>query len=210
MSQKNSSTENNQETRLSENKRDYDNSPYTYAVLMETSGEDAESWYYFIRHEGNEEELKHLENQLDSIEWYNLDDLNTFVLERQILVSEKTAKEMTKIDLNSQSFHRKFDGKLKRIDFKLKDRYSNEKKMDKVFDVLGYGRIEDYISDEDIDPEDLLSHSEEDSSEEETQTDSLSDSSSDNDKKKMVLPTSMTRNARNNLPRHKRHIKRKH
>ena len=29
-----------------------------YAILMETSGEEFESWYYFIRIDGNEENLK--------------------------------------------------------------------------------------------------------------------------------------------------------
>lgn len=184
--------------------RDYNNSPYTYAILQETSGEESESWYYFIRYQGNEEALLHLEKQLDSVEWYIIDDLSTFDLERQYLVSEKTAKEMTKVDLNAHSFHRKFDGTLKMIDLGFKDRQSNERKMTKAFDKLGYGQIEEYISDEDIDPEDLQSHSE---SEEESSESESSDS--DNDEKKVgPLPTSLS-HARSNLPRHKRHPKRK-
>ena len=35
-------------------------------------------------------------------------------------VSAITAKQMTKVELNCQSFHRKFDGKLKRIKFGFK------------------------------------------------------------------------------------------
>ena len=64
---------------------------------------------------------------------------------------------MTKLDLNSYAFHRKFDGKLEKINFNFtkKDICDNECMMAKVFDQLGYGQIEDYISDEDLDSEDL-------------------------------------------------------
>jgi hypothetical protein len=152
--------------------------PRKYAILQETSGEESESWLYFIKYQGNEEALEHLAKQLESIDWYILDDLSTFDLEKDYLVSEQTAKEMTKVDLNHYSFHRKFDGTLKKIDLKLKDSYKNEKKMAKVFDVLGYGRIDEFIDGEDIDPEDLANGSGESSSESETDSsESESDSS---------------------------------
>ena len=48
---------------------------------------------------------------------------------------------MTKIDINSYSFHRKFDGILKPINLRLKKKDKNEKKMVKIFDKLGYGQI---------------------------------------------------------------------
>ena len=128
-----------------------------YAILMETSGNEFESWYYFIRVEGNEENLKFLQKQLEDVRWYMMDDITTFDIELDPYVSAATAKEMTKVDLNPTSFHRKFDGTLKRVDFEFKKRDGNETKMCKVFDVLGYGQIEDYISDEDIDEEDLTS-----------------------------------------------------
>ena len=130
-----------------------------YAILMETSGEEYESWYYFIRVEDNEENLKFLQHQLEKIDWHILDDLSTFDIELEPYVSAQTAKEMTKVDLNPTSFHRKFDGKLQRIDFDFKKKDGNETKICKVFDVLGYGQIEDYISDEDIDDEDLADDS---------------------------------------------------
>lgn len=146
------------------NKTEYlKDSKYTYATLMETSGEESESWYYFIRYQGNEEALKHLSDQIESVDWYILDDLSTFDIEIGYLVSERTAKEMTKIDMNHTSFHRKFDGKLKKIDLGFKPRHSTEKKMSKAFDILSYGQIEDYVTDEDIDPEDMVSGSESDS-----------------------------------------------
>ena len=34
--------------------------PRKYAILQETSGEESESWLYFIRYQGNEEALAHL------------------------------------------------------------------------------------------------------------------------------------------------------
>ena len=129
----------------------------SYVILMETSGEEYESWYYFIRYQGNEENLKYLSDQLDKVDCKILDDLSTFDLDIEHTVSSQTAKEMTKIDLNHTSFHRKFDGKLKKIDFDFKKKDGNETKICKLFDILGYGQIENYIDDEDIDDEDLES-----------------------------------------------------
>ena len=105
-----------------------------YAILMETSPDEYESWYYFIRHEGNEENLKHLQESIESLEWSVLDDCNVFDIEMEHLVSGTTAKEMTKIDLNHTSFHRKFDGVLKNVNFKFKKGDNDEKKMFKIFE----------------------------------------------------------------------------
>ena len=146
---------------------------YTYATLMETNGEEVESWYFFIRKEGNEDALNFLNDQLDKVDFYIVDDLSTFDLEIDYFVSEQTAKQMTKIEMNHTSFHRKFDGKLKTIDFKFDKKDDNEDMIFKVFDTLGYGSIDEYIDEEDIDPEDLVSCS----------SDS-SDSSDDDDDKK--------------------------
>ena len=94
---------------------------------------------------------------MEKVDWYILDDLSTFDLDLDYYVSANTAKEMTKLELNHCSFHRKFDGKLKNIDFDFKKKDGNETKICKVFDVLGYGQIEEFIDDEDID-EDLRSN----------------------------------------------------
>lgn len=145
-----------------------------YAVLMETNGEEHESWYYFIRKEGNEESLRHLQDQLEKVDWYIIDNLSTFDLDLDNSVCARTAKEMTKLDINHYSFHRKFDGKLQRIDFNFTKKKSNEKKIFEVFDRLGYGQIEDYISDEDIDPEDLVEQDEYEGTDNEYETDSSS------------------------------------
>jgi hypothetical protein len=162
-----------------------------YAILMETNGEEYESWYYFIRYEGNEESLKHLDNQLNKVDWEIIEDLSTFDLELEYLVSAQTAKEMTKIDLNAYSFHRKFDGKLKKIDFDFKKKDGNETKICKVFDMLSFGQIDEYISDEDIDEEDLTSSS---STDDESYSESESSEEDDSPpRKNKKIPPSLLR-----------------
>ena len=132
-----------------------------YAVLMETNGKEFESWMYFLKYNGNEDALKYLAKQLESIEFYILDELSTFDIDLEHLLSERTAKEMTKVELNSVMYHRKFDGKLKKIDLGLSKRDSNDKKILKCFKALGVGKIDDFIDEEDIDPEDRVENPEE-------------------------------------------------
>ena len=146
-----------------------------YAILMESNDEEFEQWYYFIKVDGNEENLEYLHKQLEKVDWEIMEDLSAFELDMDYVVSAQTAKEMSKVSLNYYSDHRKFDGRLKKIDFDFKKKDGNETKICKVFDTLGYGKIEDYISDEDIDDEDLCSAS--DSTDEE----SISSSSSEED-----------------------------
>ena len=90
-----------------------------YSILMETNSSDPESWYYFIKYEGNEDALTYLDKQLNKIDMFIIEGLSTFDLELTHLVSEETAKEMCNVDLNSITPHRKFDGKLKMINFLL-------------------------------------------------------------------------------------------
>ena len=167
---------------MSSDELNTDNDPIEqqYAILMETNDLEGESWYYFIKYNENIDNLKHLQSQLEQIDWYLIDDISTFDLETSHLVSAVTAKEMTKVDLNAYSFHRKFDGKLKQITFNLGD--SNESNMNTVFDKLGYGRIENYISDEDIDEDDLTECGSSDENED------SSDQNSDQDDSDDVLP----------------------
>ena len=161
-----------------------------YAILMETNDEEFEQWYYFIKVEGNEENLEYLHKQLEKIDWEIMEDLSAFELDMDYFVSAQTAKEMSKVSLNYYSDHRKFDGRLKKIDFDFRKKDGNETKICKVFDTLGYGKIEDYVSDEDIDEEDLCYDS--DSTDEE----SISSSSSEEESKKRTnkkLPSSVLR-----------------
>ena len=169
-----------------------------YAILMETNGEEMESWYYFIRVEGNEENLKHLQDQLEQVDWYVLDEYSTFDLDLEHYVSAQTAKEMSKVDLNHTSFHRKFDGVLQKIDFDFAKKDKNKRKIKRVNDILGYGAIEEFIDDEDIDPEDLVSVSESDDTDNESFSSSSSDSEEsyeDRRKKYDVPPALKLKNA---------------
>jgi hypothetical protein len=122
----------------------------TYAILMETSGEHNESWLNFIRFQGNEEALKHLQHQLKKVEMYIIDDMSTFDLELNTLVSEQTAREMCLVDLNPYMPHRKFDGKLEKINLDLSKKDDNDEKIEKIHDLLGYGDIDNFIDGEDL------------------------------------------------------------
>ncbi len=126
-----------------------------YAVIQEFNDEESEAWLYFIKYEGNEENLEYLRKQIESIEWQLMEDCSTFDIDLKNLVSAITAKEMTKVDLNSEQWHRKFDGKLEKIKFRFKEKHDDEDKMYVVYKKLGCGSIADYINDEDIDTDDM-------------------------------------------------------
>jgi hypothetical protein len=121
---------------------------YRYAILMETNGEESESWYNFLRYEGNEDSLNYLQKQLEKVDFYIINDMSTFDLELENLVSEDTAREMCNVDLNAFMFHRKFNGKLEKIDFGFSRKDDNEDRIEKVHDKLGYGDIDKYIDGE--------------------------------------------------------------
>jgi hypothetical protein len=121
---------------------------FRYAILMETNGEEFESWYNFIRYEGNEEALQHLQKQLSRVDFYVMDDMSTFDLDIDHLVSEDTAREMCMVDLNSNMFHRKFNGKLQKIDFGFSRKDDNEDRIEKVHEKLGFGDIDNYLDGE--------------------------------------------------------------
>ena len=124
---------------------------------METSLDEFESWYYFIKYDGNEEPLNFLNEQLNSIEEMILcDGCSTFDLDIENLVSEQKALEMIKIEVNSVSYHRKFNGVLEKIDFRLNNDDSNTRKIKKMNKVLGNGKIENFIDKEDIDESNII------------------------------------------------------
>ena len=169
----------------------------SYFIFAETNGAECETWYYFIKEEGNKKALKYLSDQLDEIDMYIIDDFSAFDLDLEHSVSAETAKEMTKVELNHYMFHRKFDGKLKPINLRRKKKGSNYEWIIRTHEMLSYGQIENYVSDEDIDTEDLMTDNEEESeivsdldssSDEEIvppplHSDSDSDSEEDTDKK---------------------------
>ena len=171
-------------------------SGYRYAILMETSGKENESWYNFIRFEGNEDNLIYLEKQLSRVEPVILEELSMFTLEINHLVSEQTAREMCTVDLNAGMFHRKFDGTLKKIRFDFSKRDDNEERIEKIYDMIGRGDIDNFVdgeeefsgdnaSDEDK-SEEKHEDKHEDKSEDkhEDKNDDKNDDSDDKDKKK--------------------------
>ena len=137
-----------------------------YVVLCETNEHESESWYYFLKYNGNEKALKYLYEQLEKIEMYLIEDMSTFDLDMDHLFSEQTAKEMIKLEVNSVSFHRMFTGKMQLINLELKKRDDNEDMLMKCYEILGMGQIEDYIDGEFIHPEDLVDNDENDESDE--------------------------------------------
>ena len=149
-----------------------------YAILMETNGAECESWYYFIKYDGNKEALEYLQKQIDKVDMFIIDDLSTFDIDLEHLVSESTAKEMCTAELNSVTFHRKFDGKLKNIHMNLRRKDTNEDMIEKINDVLGQQKIEEFIDKED---EDIGSGSESENLED-------SETSEESDKEELLIP----------------------
>lgn len=146
------------------------NGENNYVILMETSEEERESWYYFIKWAGNEENLKFLHEQLESVDDRSmLDGINDFQLDIDNKVTEKCAEQMLMVELNFASYHRKFDGKLDKIDFNFKPKHKDVQKLCKIHELLGEGSIDQFIDDEDVpdehlrDPDDFSSISDEDS-----------------------------------------------
>ena len=167
-----SSLSTNSSSKLSQSSQPSQSSQY--AILMETNGSEHESWYNFIRVEGNEEALDHLRDQFSKIDFYILDELSTFDLEDKHTVSEQTAREMCKVDLNSVSFHRKFDGKLEKIDFEFEEYDENDDLLEKINHKIGMGDIDQYIDDEDLCDSDY-EYSDDDDKKEESDDDDESD-----------------------------------
>ena len=143
-----------------------------YVVLQETNDKEMESWYYFLRYDGNEEALQYLGAQLDKIDMILIDDCSTFDLDLDHFFCERTAKEMIMLEVNT-IFHRKFDGKIKMINLQLKKRDGNEDMIYKVFEKLGMGQIEDYAEDEDVPDDGNLRSESESGSDSESDSDEL-------------------------------------
>lgn len=125
-----------------------------YAILIETSDEKRESWYSFIRVDGNEDNLYHLKKQLGSVEWVLLPSLSSFQLHMDYLVSEETARQMSKLKMNFIP-HRRFDGYLRKINFGFNNNTDgNVTKIGKIHDTLKFGRIATFIGNGDGDNDD--------------------------------------------------------
>jgi len=157
-------------------------SNHRYAILTETNGGEYETWYTFIRYEGNEEAIHNLDEQFKKIRFYIIDELSTFEIEYKRLVGEQTAREMCKMDLNSYMFHRKFDGKLSLIDFGFSKNDRNDDRIEKINDKIGMGDIDRYIDKEDPCDSDFESVSDSQSVRSDSESDSESDRGSDDER----------------------------
>lgn len=151
-----------------------------YVVLQETSQDYNESWMTFIKIRGNEVNIQLLADQLNSIDENRVDEddegISIFDIDIEHPICKRTAKEMSNVELNYKFFHRKFDGVLRKIDFHFKRSDTDWKRIKKVNKKLGHGKIEDYVSEEDVDS-DLLESVSEDSSEEESSSEKESSNS---------------------------------
>ena len=147
-----------------------------YVILIETSEEKKETWYYFIQLEGNKENLRHLEQQLNSVDWRLLHGLCTYQLDVDFVVSETTARQMCKLKMNYIG-HQKFNGKLNKIFFDINNTDGNVTKMGKIYDTLKFGRIAKFFRNKDDEEEEEGEDDEEDV----THTDYESISSSDSE-----------------------------
>ena len=175
---------------------------YNYATFLETNIEEHESWYTFIRYEGNEENIEYLRSQIDTIDWHcetEEDMYSAFDIDTDNLVSEYTAKEMTKLNLNAFCDHRKFDGVLECITLNIKNipedlkqkkkDIINDENIKKVNRILSYGKISQFLTDEDYSGED------EDYSGEEESIDEDELSTSDEEDKIVLATNSLSLNS---------------
>ena len=153
-----------------------------FAIIMETSGEECESWYYFVKYEGNQDALEGLKSQLETVEQTTVfDDMSTFDVDTEHLVSEQTVDDMILIEVNSVMYHRKFTGVMKPINLKLKNGEKDTKKLSKIDAKLGNGLIERYLSGEFVPEQHKLTDSEVYSSDDNETLDSDSGYESDSD-----------------------------
>lgn len=144
-----------------------------YVVLMETSGPDCESWYYFIKHDGNEDALRFLSSQLESIDMDVVyEDMSKFDIDIENLISLEAVNQFIMLELNSVMYHRRYDGKLEMIDFGFKKSAKDSKRLLIIDEMLGGGKIDMYVSDQYIPKE----HEPTESDLEDSDTDSGSDS----------------------------------
>jgi hypothetical protein len=149
-----------------------------YATLMETSGPDYESWYYFIKYDGNEEALKFLKEQLESIENDVVyEDMSKFDIDIDNLLSQEAVDQFILLELNSVMYHRRYDGKMQKIDFQFRKKDKDTKRLLKIDEMLAGGAIDKYVEDQYIPKE-------HEPTESDLETDD-SDSESDEDESKM-------------------------
>lgn len=147
-----------------------------YAVFAETNYEDMETWITFISLAGNEGKLAFLKKQLGQIDWGEAPEYTgMFALDTKG-VSYETAREMMFVDLNTEYSPNKFDGSMRKIDFKFSSRDSDEKKAIKVYSLIGGGHVCDFLGEEDLEGCSLKGSDEDSYSDSETDSETKSSS----------------------------------
>lgn len=117
-----------------------------YYVLVETSDEYLETAMYFIKKKGNENNMKHLCKQLDYIHtWEPIKNCSIFMHDYKNAVSETTAREMSRLQINAQLPYIIFDGILDKIDLEIEQEWSIVEQIRHVTEMLGSGKISRYI-----------------------------------------------------------------
>ena len=150
-----------------------------YVVLQEQDRDFDGDMYYFIRLQGNEDNLKKLAEQLDKIECWEWDNV-VYTIDLDHPVSETTANEMCAIELN-RYMHGKFN-KLLPVDFKFKSKDSDRKMQKRVATLFGGEGLLNFLQDED--KFGRTSSEEEESSDDSDSSSSESESESEEEKEK--------------------------
>lgn len=151
-----------------------------YVILQEQDFDQDGDMYFFIKWNGNEKNLTHLHSQMKDVEWDSEKTDVFYSLDIENKVSVECATQMCKVELNKY-FHRKFDGELKQIDFKIKPTDKMSKKMRKIVETLQ--SFEDFIDGEDYFGKKPSSDDSSDSEDENKESSSDSDSEKEEEQK---------------------------
>ena len=122
----------------------------SYCVFCETNLQYLESWYTFIKKEGNEIALRSLQKQLDEVVWDTDPDSGHFQLDLENTVTPASARQMIHIDLGNKFFHQKFDGLMKEVDLKISKKDKDRVKVRKANRVLQKNGIRRFLEAEDL------------------------------------------------------------
>ena len=105
------------------------------------------------------------------------------------------------LELNSVAYHRKFDGVLENIDFRFKKKKDDdETMMFKIFDKIGEGDIDLFVTGEDIPESHKLDENDLDIGGDDRSDDDRSESESDDEEDKKEMTGKVPSNFKINKP----------
>jgi hypothetical protein len=117
----------------------YEEEKCLYVALVETDPKKLESWYYFIQYTDNETVLENLESQLDVIRFDNTGPKYSLDINNRL--SEGTVNEMIKVDVNTQMYHKKVGGILRKVNIHMLRSDDNDTRKAKAVKALSKGKI---------------------------------------------------------------------